>query len=154
MVIAEHRSGFGGQCRLASARVRLTEVRELQRAGLLYPSVAADLHRDSCRARTGLRRAIRKRMEAETVCNPRGSRAARIAARIHLPESTPNRRRPHARWLSDFLDRTTNRRSIIHAKHPLTRIEKRRGAFDPSNRRSRFYLWEPGCQPIPAPRFH
>lgn len=62
VVIAEHRSGFGGQCRLADAAVSPAGLRELQRKGVLPPNVVASLHRDACRARTSLRREIRARV--------------------------------------------------------------------------------------------
>ncbi|MGW3867443.1 hypothetical protein ACWEDZ_39235 [Streptomyces sp. NPDC005047] len=59
VVIAAHLSGFGGQCRLANARVCPKGLRELQRSGALLPSVVAKLHQESCEARTKLRREIR-----------------------------------------------------------------------------------------------
>lgn len=59
VVIADHLSGFGGQCRLANARVSRNGLRELQRDGLLLPGAVAKLHKESCEARTKLRREIR-----------------------------------------------------------------------------------------------
>ena len=58
-VLADHRSGFGGQLLLASVSVDLAEVTQLQRAGLLSPNTAAELYRDTCRDRRKLRRQIR-----------------------------------------------------------------------------------------------
>lgn len=61
IVLAEHRSGFGGQCRLANAAVSLSGLRGLEREGLLLPVVVAKLHREACQARTKLRDEIRVR---------------------------------------------------------------------------------------------
>ncbi|WP_125936406.1 hypothetical protein [Streptomyces sp. WAC 06738] len=62
VVIAEHLSGFGGQCRLASARISLSGLRQLEREHSgITPEMVARWHTDACRARTKLRREIRDR---------------------------------------------------------------------------------------------
>ncbi|WP_208973197.1 hypothetical protein [Streptomyces malaysiensis] len=62
VVIAEHRSGFGGQCRLASAAVSLPGLRVMSAE---YPAFNAEIvakwYKDACQARTKLRREIRAR---------------------------------------------------------------------------------------------
>lgn len=74
VVITQHRSGFGGQCRLASARMTLPELRAWQHAEpWVTPELVAQWHREACEDRTHIRREILK-MSRRTHEEVRGRR--------------------------------------------------------------------------------